>query len=328
MTINNDDVATSYLRKYRQPILIGVVVLCSLVVGGIVGAKLNGSSMRQPLNAIAVSNPVYRWIKLKQIIADETTHSSVAPIKCPTDYKAIAIFGQSNSANQIERSQGLKNISDGNTFMWDWTTGLCYPYSEPVVGTDGGNRGNIITSAITGFRNIDKETNLIIAAFGRGGSSVFSWSHSVQSIRLDEVIKQMHAAKIQPSLFLWHQGESDAIDEIYFQEKLKAYGAEIGMKKMFYEKALDIVFQKVHSAFPNAHIGLALASICKNEGSQEVRAAQKAIQNKYPWVSISSDTDVYGTDFRSDGCHFNEKAEQHIANDYKNLLVKTLMAKK
>ncbi len=143
---------------------------------------------------------------------------------------------------------------------------------------------------------------------------------STLSVRFDEVIKRVKTARIDPVLFLWHQGESDAIEEIYFPEKISAYGIGIGPKRKYYASVLDVVMQKLHASFPSALVGIALATVCDNYGSQEVREAQKAIISKYPWIQLSSDTDVLGGEYRPDDrCHINELGEKHVAEDYLRL---------
>jgi hypothetical protein len=309
-------------RKYISIVLL-VAVMSVLVLGVFIGTKLSSEKYKQSIAEFKNSSSIYRWYAVKRILS-ETVSAKTEPVDCPVNFKAIGLFGQSNSANRIKRSGGPKSINDGKTFMWDWVTQRCYPYAEPLLGTDLGadseGLGNIITRTILDLRRTDKQTNVIIVAFGRGGSSVFSWSHGIESIRFDEVIKRLRTARIDPVLFLWHQGESDAIEEIYFPEKVSAYGMGIGPKRKYYASALDVVMQKLHASFPSALVGIALATVCDNYGSQEVREAQKAIISKYPWIQLSSDTDVLGHEYRADDrCHINELGEKHVAEDYLRL---------
>lgn len=317
--------SVSSIIRNKMVLSCGCIFLGLLVfISGLLFGTNFCFPIRHALNKYAVNNSIYRHYVRDHIFKKEVVHANASFIECPTNYKAIAIFGQSNSANRLHRSEGLKSINDGKTFMYDWTTQRCYPYAEPLVGTDGEGMGNIITSTIAGFRKGDTQTNLIVVAFGRGGSSVFSWSHGIESIRLDEVLYRLKKDQINPDLFLWHQGESDAVEEIYFPQKVGAYGMTVGSKKHFYKMSLDIVLQKIHHSFPNALVGVALASICQNKGSQEIRGGQNAMQYKYSWVKISSDTDRFGEKYRSDGCHFNETGEKNIASDYLKLVLSSL----
>ena len=297
--------------------LIGV-----FLAGGYVGAKVSSISKKQEINDFLIRNKIYRSYSISNSEA-ESIKTTTSPVNCPTKYFAVGLFGQSNSANRIPRKDGLVTKIDNKTFMYDWTTEKCYPFSEPLVGTDGEGKGNLITEAIMDFRKTNSEISLIVIPFGKGGSSVFNWSHSDLSVRLDTVIDRLQKSNISPNLFLWHQGESDAIPEIYTFEKNKAYGLGFGSQRLFYEKALDIVVAKLHKSFPGALIGIALASICKNDGSEEITKAQKSF-TKYNYIRISSNTDEYGNDYRYDGCHFNEKGAAKIGADYSMLLKATI----
>ena len=291
----------------------------TLLLGIGVGARLNDLSYRQRLNLLATHNAAYRWYALR-VAARSVAHAATAAVECPADGKAIALLGQSNAANRIDRAAGLKAFTDGRTFMWDWSTGRCYHYAEPVAGTDGVDAGNIITAVIEDFRRTDARTPLIVVAFARGGSSVFSWSHGFDSIRLDAVLERLRQQRIAPVLFLWHQGETEAVDEEYVPDKAAAYGMAVGSRGDFYRSALDIILGKIHAAFPGALAGVAVASICGNAGNAEVRAAQRAAAARYSWTALSSDTDAYGAAYRQENCHFNERGEQAIAADYLKLL--------
>jgi hypothetical protein len=298
--------------------------MSAFVLGVVIGIKLSGDEYKKNIAEFKNSSTIYRWYAVKRITSESVLEPKTEPVDCPLDFKAIGLFGQSNSANRIRRNEGPKSINDGKTFMWDWVTQRCYQYAEPLLGTDLGadneGLGNIITQTILELRRNDKQTNIIIVAFGRGGSSVFSWSHGIESVRFDEVVKRLKTARIDPVLFLWHQGESDAIEEIYFPAKLSAYGIEIGPKRKYYSSALDVVMQKLHASFPSALVGIALASVCDNYGSQEVREAQKAIISRYPWIQLSSDSDRLGKEYRAgDRCHINELGEKHVAEDYMRL---------
>ena len=267
-----------------------------------------------------VSSSVYRYFILKNTASMTTANyrSDLIEVACPADYLAIASFGQSNASNKVRREGGPITIDDGKTFMWDWTSGKCYPYSEPVVGTSG-NGGNILTDTIIQLKTMHSE-NLLIAVFAKGGSSIFDWSHVRLSIRLDNVLQRLKKHAIEPKIFFWHQGESDAIPEIYLPWKINAYGETKGSVSRYYEMALSLIVQKIHGYFSHSTIGVALVSICGNDGSPLIINAQKIVADKYPYVKISSNTDMLGNEYRSDGCHFNELGVAKIGKDYAHFI--------
>jgi hypothetical protein len=297
-------------------LLISIVFWSGFFIG------LKSIKYKPQIYRFLVSSPVYRYF-IKKNTASKTTanyRSDLKEVACPTDYLAIASFGQSNSANRVTRKGGPITIDDGKTFMWDWTSGKCYPYSEPVVGTDGIG-GNILTDTLIQLRTTHSE-NLLIIAFARGGSSVFDWSHVKLSIRLDTVLQRLEKHAIEPKIFFWHQGESDSIPEIYLPWKVNAYGQVKGSVSHFYEMALSLIIQKIHLHFPHSTIGVALVSICGNDGSPLIIKAQKNVADKYSYVNISSNTDMLGNEYRADGCHFNELGKAEIGKDYARLINK------
>jgi hypothetical protein len=268
-----------------------------------------------------VSSSIYRYFVLKNTASETTANyrSDLKEVACPTTYLAIASFGQSNAANRVPREGGAITIEDGKTFMWDWTSGKCYPYSEPVVGTDG-NGANILTDTILQLKT-KYSGNLLMVAFARGGSSVFDWSHVRLSVRLDNVLQRLKKHAIEPKIFFWHQGESDGVTEVYVPWKINAYGQTRGSVSHYYEKALSLIIQKTHEYFPRSTIGVALVSICGNDGNPLIINAQKNVADKYPYVKISSNTDMLGNEYRADdGCHFNELGKAKIGKDYSHFI--------
>lgn len=273
----------------------------------------------QARHAWALQQPWYREAALSLVGLRGVVASEAPGQPCPAQHLAIAVLGQSNAANVVLRPHGLRRIPDGKTFMWDWVSGRCLPYAEPLAGTDG-PAGNVITPVVAALRQRDPHTPVIVVAFARGGSSVFAWSHGIESVRLDKVLARLQAQGIRPAWFLWHQGETDAVPDTSLRHRVKAYGAEEGDVQALYARSLDMVLGKVHQAFPQARVGLARASVCMNGGSLDVRQAQQRVDERHDWVSLSSDTDRLGDAFRHDGCHFNEAGEALIAADYLRLL--------
>jgi len=298
-----------------------LIVVPVFIVGLYIGYK--SVSKKQQIYNLLVSNRVARFFILRNDSRSNNViriRKDLNAVNCPKDHLAIASFGQSNSANGIKRENGLISINDGKTFMWDWTTGKCFIYSEPLVGTDGPAEGNILTETIIQLRK-NYSGNLIVVAFGRGGSSVFDWSHVKLSIRLDKVLQGLSENSIKPKFFFWHQGEADAIPEIYVPWKMNAYGKKHGSVSHYYESALSVIIDKIKKYFPTSIIGVALVSICNNDGSPSIIDAQKRTAEKYANVKISSNTDLLGNKFRQDGCHFNELGASKIGENYAQLIL-------
>ena len=112
----------------------------------------------------------------------------------------------------------------------------------------------------------------------------------------------------------------DGIPETYAGWKINAYGVKMGSVSHYYEMALSLIVEKIHLHFSHSTIGVALVSICQNDGNPQVINAQKSVADKYPYVKISSNTDMLGTEYRSDECHFNELGTAKIGKDYAHFI--------
>jgi len=304
-------------------ISVGIVFLGGCYIG------YKSVSKKQQIFSVLVQNPLSRYLILQYTSrATSEFNKDFKAVDCPADHLAIASFGQSNTANNVVRNGGMKAaFDDGKTFMWSWVTGKCYPYSEPLVGTNGED-GNILTDTVRQVRKDNYDGNLILIGFGKGGSSVFDWSHVWLSVRLDNVLLKLKESKINPLVFFWHQGEVDAVPEVYAPWKTNAYGNLRGSVTHFYSAALSIIVEKIRKYFPTSAIGVALASVCGNEGNDLIIKGQKRVADKYDNVRISSNTDRLGSEFRDGkGCHFNELGAARIGEDYGGVIKKEYLAK-
>ena len=258
-----------------------------------------------------------------------TTHkTNEDAVDCPTEYIGVVGFGQSNIANRIKRISLYKNIDDA--FMWDWTDGKCYVYSEPLIGTDGEERGNLLTDAVLYLKENNIQKPIIVAPMARGGSSVFFWYKGRQKYRLGKFLENALKANLKFDFWLWMQGETDAIPELYVPHKNIAFNSQNeyflrGEVNDFYAKALNGVFDKVKSDFSNAKFGVSLTSKCKNEGNVYIRKGQEEVINAREDTFFSFDTDSLGDGFRSDGCHFNEKGANIIGTAYGKFVLEHLI---
>ena len=61
---------------------------------------------------------------------------------CPDSSFSIAYFGQSNSANSVNKISKF-NFPD-NLYQYNWKDKRCYKYKEPLLGATG-KKGNSIT---------------------------------------------------------------------------------------------------------------------------------------------------------------------------------------
>ena len=93
-------------------------------------------------------------------------------------------------------------------YQYNWKDNKCYRYKEPLLGATG-KRGNSITPfAISLANNI--EDSVLIIPYGIG-SSLESWSNGKNSLIKKNLLENLSRKEINVNLFLFHQGETDAL---------------------------------------------------------------------------------------------------------------------
>ena len=289
-------------------IFLLIVFFCfGALLGGKLNSQTNGPKWR---SFIFNETSLFDKYLLHREIST-TFKTTLLPTKCPNEYLGVVGFGQSNISNRVVREKGLIKPLD-NVYMWDWTNGKCYPYSEPLVGTDGENRGNVITDMVINIRASSKEQPILIAPMAMGGSSVFMWYGGFQKYRLDEFLKKADEAELNFKYWIWIQGETDSIPELYLPNKILAFGSDRAEMNQTYKDALNFIFDRIKHFQPSAVFGVSLTTVCNNSGNNFIRKGQNEIINSREDSYLTLDTDNLDNTFRSDGCHFNEKGSQVI----------------
>jgi len=245
--------------------------------------------------------------------------SLYSQVTCPHDATVIAYFGQSNSTNIVDKKADVR--IPNNLLQFDWRTGRCYRYKEPLLGTTG-RGGNTITYAAVELALIT-EKPIIIIPYGVGGSSVIDWAYGYLSHHHQNVMRMARAHQLMPTVFLWHQGERDSrvIDGEMYLESLPYFTAPdartLGLDQDSYSEALISLVSESREMFPDAYFGLALVSGCGGRKHEPIRAAQAEAAKKIEKVFISADSDnIAGTGMRYDPCHFSSHGAKRLGEEY------------
>ena len=230
---------------------------------------------------------------------------------CPDFSLSIAYFGQSNSANSVNKISKL-NIPD-NLYQYNWKDEKCYKYKEPLLGATG-KKGNSITPFAISLAN-NFESNILIIPYGIGSTLIESWANGENSLLNKRLLDNLKSRKINVDLFLFHQGESDANIVRTFSNK----NEKSNYSKTYLNNLLKIIDQ-TRFYFPESHFGLAIVSKCYNPNtSNYITDSQKEVTKLRPKVFISANSDlIYGRKYRYDGCHFNFKGVKELSKKYKD----------
>ena len=260
---------------------------------------------------------IYHELKLTYLSRSlwRPTKKDYNEVSCPEAPVVIGYFGQSNSANFVFPRYDREIPS--NLYQFDWRTGRCYEYKEPLLGADGLG-GTTITHFAT---KIARQTQapVLIAPFGQGGSSAFDWSDGFLASRHEASLAMMARKKLKPVVFFWHQGEMGAgiptnlrlgnrMDLTPEQQSTEAY-----------EIFLKWIIDKTRESYPDTYFGIALASLCKGKPHEPIRRAQRSVASANSKNFISADSDmIAGSGLRYDGCHISQVGAIELSTEYYN----------
>ncbi len=220
-------------------------------------------------------------------------------VPCPNaaDTLVIATGGQSNAANSNTSLSG----TTPDQHAYDWYAGACYIAQDPVPGASGTMGSLWPTIGADLARRLNRPVLMIHGAIG--GSQVADWldPRSGYYAGLGSQIDGARAAGFEPSLVIWHQGETDAsrnptLDDIAFD-----FGG---------------LTDRLLTDLPTARMYLFQASKCtghiRRHGLPAVRDAQRLVAESRSRVVAGLDTDALGDDYRWDSCHFNSLGRDAI----------------
>lgn len=228
------------------------------------------------------------------------------------DAAVILAFGQSNAASfGLGRHQASKGAYNLN-----YRDGKCYRLSDPLMGTSGAD-GSVWSRLGDELVKGGTFKQVLFVTVAIGGTSINRWYKKPGMVTLFERIaganRYLKAQGRKFTHLLWHQGESDA---------------STGMTKETYIKEFSRLTDDLRAEGIDAPLFVAVASICKNTGSDAIRAAQRKIPDLLEGVFHGPDSDSLSDDkYRFRQCHFSTLGMETHARDWFNVLSKHKNAK-
>jgi Carbohydrate esterase, sialic acid-specific acetylesterase len=219
--------------------------------------------------------------------------SSDASTRVPADPSEIGaspvflIIGQSNAASHGEtRFAASRPVFNFNLF-----DGLCYPASDPLLGTtgDGGSPWCLLADALIaeGFAS-----SILLCPFAVGGSTVAEWAPGgTYQHRLGYGLQRLRDAGFEPSHVLWHQGEADALYGTAADDYTNSFRSLV---KSLREEGIKAPFYAATATYFAVPQGYAACQAV-------IRSAQQANINPENGILPGPDTDQIRDRF--DGCH-------------------------
>jgi uncharacterized lipoprotein NlpE involved in copper resistance len=195
-------------------------------------------------------------------------------------------FGQSNAANSVNEYAYALNKN-----LIEIHNNKCYVMNDSLLGTNG-DLGSVWTRLGNLLLDNYPDKKIFFINTAIGGSAISSWIPGGNNYSL--LIDKMEMANnmgIDIDMFLWHQGETDAM----INTTLETY----------YDNFM-LIKEVINEKHPNAKILVARATKCGDISSPIIINAQNTlISNNYD-IYPGPYTDILGNDYRYDDCHFND----------------------
>jgi hypothetical protein len=228
-----------------------------------------------------------------------TDVSAFVEIPCPATPIVIVTGGQSNAANHL--SDLVDERPDLAAAML--YARHCYRLADPLLGATG--HGGSLWAALGQRIAAETGRGVIMINAAVTATTYEDWltPESEYFARLERSVDEARSMGFEPTLLLWHEGESDA----HRRESQSAHAERL-------DKLLALLLTRIIPA-PEARLVLYRASVCigsRSSGNAELVAAQTEMASRHARVILGPNTDRLGTRSRFDGCHLNSRGRDEI----------------
>jgi hypothetical protein len=197
----------------------------------------------------------------------------------------VQALGQSNAGNHGAISRKVRQDEEAMFYF----EGHCYKTNGVSPGATGrdANLWAVLAPRLTKAFN----RPVVFSVLAVEATRIADWAEpgELQS-RLLATLADNREHAFVPDVVIWQQGEADA-------------SAGTGMDE--YRATFSTLIALLRREGVNAPILAGMSTRCRNNGSENVRTALKAVSLKDPTVRLGADTDVLTGQYRLDGCHFS-----------------------
>lgn len=225
--------------------------------------------------------------------------SDTIPVNCYSgetkiDTAVLLVLGQSNAANfgkTLYTSYCPQTIN--------FYQGNYYPLADPLKGANGSagsvwsRLGDLLIQE--GFAHV-----VIIAPAAIGGTTIQQWKPGGEfNHQITETITSLQSKGLTITHVLWHQGESN-------NTVLYPLVSAVENAQQYRTDFLELVAQ-LRSLGVDAPIFPAITTKCATITiDEELENIQRKLANDSLGIFNGPNTDLLGSEFRYDDCHFND----------------------
>ncbi|MCH9806516.1 MAG: hypothetical protein K0U74_02175 [Alphaproteobacteria bacterium] len=202
----------------------------------------------------------------------------------------VLVLGQSNVANHGKP----KGSSDFGRAYHD---GSFHPLVDPLPGGTG-KEGTVWTRVAPLLRDRLQLSDFVVSLLAQGGTSVGDWSTGGKCFEaMRAAIPKIAECPVPVTHVLYHQGERDTL----LETDTASYVAQFSKLHEEVQKTFQVPWIVCRVSY---RMGVT---------SADVIAAQDEIIRSTPGCIAGPNTDQFGSDYRYDDTHFNEKGVNAFA---------------
>jgi hypothetical protein len=241
----------------------------------------------------------------------------------------ILVAGQSNAANSAEAdADGKYYTSSSPVYNLNIDDTKCYIAKAPLLGTNGGEQAFALPLA-DGLIEAGIFKAVLLVPIAVSGSFIEQWRPSADFLfkRFDTAINELRNIGLQPSLILWHQGESNA--GAYLNSATLdgtpltiTPAVELAGTLNWMQSFLEIV-GRIRELQIDAPVFVAVATLSGNTTiSHEIQLAQMKVTDPAWGIYPGPNTDAMEPALRRDDdhCHFSSEGNIAHAQMWSNIL--------
>jgi hypothetical protein len=201
-------------------------------------------------------------------------------------------FGQSNSASHGQGTYSCRNQ------VYEYFNGNLYPAKEPLIGATGMDGCSVWTRLADMLIDSGFYKQVVLIPAGIGATTIKCWSEGECNKKLTETLGWITKDKIKVTHFIWHQGESDNLEntpkEVY----------KLRLKKIYQQIRDSGIQSDFYVCVASYHPGM--IGLKENGNDAIIRQAQVEFVNETPGTKPGPDTDLFNlASDRHDGVHFS-----------------------